>query len=89
MANVEKMSISLPKEMAEIIGYAMASGMYASSSEVMREALRYWHENRVLELGNTQELKALWKEGEKSETSAVNNREELKARLRKALKESK
>jgi antitoxin ParD1/3/4 len=42
MAKVEKLSISLPKEMVEDIRYAVDSGQYATTSEVVREAVRAW-----------------------------------------------
>ena len=40
MHNVEKLSITLPREMARIIREKVAAGEYASNSEVVREALR-------------------------------------------------
>ena len=40
MQNVEKLSITLPREMARTIREKVASGKYASNSEVIREALR-------------------------------------------------
>ena len=42
MAKVQKISIALPKEMVEDIRYAVDSGQYASTSEVIREAVREW-----------------------------------------------
>lgn len=42
MSNIERMTIALPKEMAEIVRDAVASGDYASNSEVLRDALRDW-----------------------------------------------
>ena len=42
MQNVEKLSITLTTEMAAAPAYAVASGEYASASEVIREALRLW-----------------------------------------------
>lgn len=50
-----KISISLTDEHARLINEALASGDYASSSEVIREALRAWRANRV--------LGQLWDEG--------------------------
>ena len=50
-----KISISLTDEHARLINEAVASGDYASSSEVIREALRAWRANRV--------LGRLWDEG--------------------------
>ena len=39
---VEKLSITLPAEMAEAIRLRVANGEYASTSEVLREATRDW-----------------------------------------------
>lgn len=51
----EKISISLTEEHARLIGEAVASGDYASSSEVIREAIRDWKAKRL--------LGRLWDEG--------------------------
>lgn len=48
MSNVEKISIALPAEMAALLREAVESGDYASSSEVVRDALRGWKERRAL-----------------------------------------
>jgi antitoxin ParD1/3/4 len=39
----EKLSISLPAEMAQMVRRKVESGGYSSNSEVIREALRSWH----------------------------------------------
>ncbi|HEY0106717.1 MAG TPA: type II toxin-antitoxin system ParD family antitoxin [Rhizomicrobium sp.] len=39
---VRKISIALPQEMLDDIRYAVDSGQYASTSEVVREAVREW-----------------------------------------------
>ena len=39
---VQKISIALPKEMVDDIRYAVDSGQYATTSEVIREAVREW-----------------------------------------------
>jgi antitoxin ParD1/3/4 len=41
-SKVQKISIALPKEMIEDIRYAVGTGQYASTSEVIREAVREW-----------------------------------------------
>lgn len=51
----EKLSISVTNEHAKLISDAVASGDYASTSEVIREALRHWKANRL--------LGQLWDEG--------------------------
>ena len=40
----EKLSISLPKDMARMVHQQVESGAYASTSEVIRDALRLWQE---------------------------------------------
>ena len=40
MRNSQQMSITLPKEMAELVRSKVASGEYASESEVIRDGLR-------------------------------------------------
>jgi len=42
--NAEKLSITLPAEMARMIREKVSSGSYGSNSEVIREALRGWLE---------------------------------------------
>lgn len=42
MSSVERLTITLPAEMATTVRDAVASGEYASTSEVIREALRDW-----------------------------------------------
>jgi antitoxin ParD1/3/4 len=41
-SKVQKISIALPKEMVDHIRAAVDSGQYASTSEVVREAVREW-----------------------------------------------
>lgn len=63
MAQVEKVSIAVTPEMAAMLRRAVASGEYASSSEVVREALRDWKERRTLRNEAIAELRRLWDEG--------------------------
>lgn len=63
MANVEKVSVALTPEMLAVVREAVESGEYASSSEVVREALREWKRRRALESKDVAELRRLWEEG--------------------------
>jgi antitoxin ParD1/3/4 len=47
MANIEKLSIALPAEMVADVKAAVHDGDYASTSEVIRDALRGWQQKRV------------------------------------------
>lgn len=44
MANVEKISVSLPRDMIEDMNAAVERGAYATTSEVVRDALREWRQ---------------------------------------------
>jgi antitoxin ParD1/3/4 len=58
MAEIERLTITLPSEMAAVVKGAVAGGDYASSSEVVREALRDWKVKRALQLQELVALKA-------------------------------
>lgn len=62
MAGIERLTITLPSGMAEAVKGAVNDGDYASTSEVVRDALRDWKLKRALQL---QELTALKAEIEK------------------------
>jgi antitoxin ParD1/3/4 len=63
MANVEKVSVALTPEMAELVRRAVQTGEYASTSEVIREALREWKSKRRAEELEIEELRRLWEQG--------------------------
>ncbi len=58
MAEIERLTITLPHDMAAIVKGAVEGGDYASSSEVVREALRDWKMKRALQLKEMESLKA-------------------------------
>jgi antitoxin ParD1/3/4 len=66
MPTVEKLSIALPPEMANLLREAVDSGEYASASEVVRDALRAWTRKRKLETLELSELRRLVREGMES-----------------------
>lgn len=57
-ATLERLTITMPPEMAMTIRQAVDDGAYASTSEVIREALREWNTRRQLMLTELAELKA-------------------------------
>ncbi len=71
MAEIERLTITLPAEMAAIVKGAVEGGDYASSSEVVREALRDWKMKRALQL---QELAALKTDIDKGLTDLAEGR---------------
>ena len=58
MAEIERLTITLPGEMAAVVRNAVTVGDYASTSEVVRAALRDWKMKRVLQLQELEALKA-------------------------------
>lgn len=56
MSSIERLTITMPADMAAVIKAAVDVGDYSSASEVVREALREWKLRRVVQL---QELAAL------------------------------
>jgi antitoxin ParD1/3/4 len=62
MSSIEKISIALPQEMVAQVRQAVDRGEYASSSEVIRDALRDWTYKRGLRQQGVQELRRLWQE---------------------------
>jgi antitoxin ParD1/3/4 len=61
--NIEKISVALPTDMANLVRRAVKTGDYASSSEVIREALREWKTRRATRTEALAEMRKLWEEG--------------------------
>ena len=89
MANVEKISIALPADMATLVRKAVETGDYASSSEVIREALREWKARRAARSEAVSELRRLWEEGIESGRSSTLDMADIKKRGRLRLQASK
>ena len=56
MSSIERLTVTMPADMAAVVKAAVEGGDYASTSEVVREALRDWKTKRAIQL---QELTAL------------------------------
>jgi antitoxin ParD1/3/4 len=83
MANVEKLSIALTPEMAGLVRRAVESGEYATTNEVVREALREWKQRRALQPRDIEELRLLWEEGLASGPGRFEDMDALKAEARR------
>ena len=57
-SNVERLTVTLTPEMAHAVRGVVDSGAYASSSEVIREALRDWQHKRRMPENQLHELRA-------------------------------
>ena len=62
MKTAEKISIALTPEMVAVVRGAVATGEYASSSEVVRDALRDWTHKRSLRQQGVAELRQVWQD---------------------------
>jgi antitoxin ParD1/3/4 len=56
MSEIERLTITMPPELAAVVKQAVETGDYASTSEVVRAALRDWKVKRALQI---EELAAL------------------------------
>jgi antitoxin ParD1/3/4 len=57
MRPAEKLSITLPAEMARMVREKVEGGAYASNSEVIREALRTWQEREAMKAQRLDEIR--------------------------------
>lgn len=55
---IERMTITMPADMASVVKSAVDSGDYASTSEVVRDALRAWKMKRSIQIQEIASLKA-------------------------------
>lgn len=55
---IERMTITMPAEMAATLRQTVAGGEYASTSEVVREALREWTRARDIERRDLESLRS-------------------------------
>ncbi len=63
MSAVERMTITLTTEMADSVRGAVQAGEYASSSEIIREALRDWKHKKAVQGCQLEELRAEIRDG--------------------------
>lgn len=66
MPDVRKVSIALTAEQIEALKAAVETGQYATTSEVVREALRDWQSKQHVREENIRRLRQRWDEGKAS-----------------------
>lgn len=88
MPSIHKVSIALTGEQIDALKAVVEAGEYATTSEVVREAIRDWQFKRELRQEDIRHLRRLWDEGIASGKSEPVNfsrfRTEARQRLRKA-----
>jgi antitoxin ParD1/3/4 len=85
MTAVKKLSIALTPEFDADIRKAISAGEYASTSEVIRDALRAWKQQRQDRAIAVSELRRLWRDGIDNGGSAPLNAADIKRRGRARL----
>ena len=66
MPAIERVSVTLPSEMVATLRQTVEGGQYASTSEIVREALREWTRRRDDELRDLQALREAVRIGDES-----------------------
>jgi antitoxin ParD1/3/4 len=66
MSRLERLTLTLPSELADAIKAAVDAGGYASPSEAAEEAFGAWVSQRQLEQGELDTLRAAYAEGKAS-----------------------
>jgi antitoxin ParD1/3/4 len=85
MANVEKVSVALTSEQVATLRAAVDAGEYATTSEIVREAVRDWQTKRKLQREDVKTLRRLWDEGKASGPARPLDFRELKREGRRLL----
>lgn len=88
MASIEKISVALPTDMLELVRKAVESGDYATTSEVIREALREWKGRRETREETIAEIRRLVQEGLDSGGWQALDTEEIKREGRRRLQQT-
>lgn len=90
MSNFEKVNVALTSEQIASLKAAVAGGEYATTSEIVREAVRDWQLKRELRQEDIKRLRQLWDEGIASgpggEVDMKQLRQEARRRLASARK---
>lgn len=84
MSTVEKLTIALTKELADNVRHAVKAGEYASTSEVIREALRDWQLKRMTQQEQLVQVRRLWQAGIESGSAGPLDMAEIKRAARQA-----
>ena len=88
MRSTQQFSITLPHEMAEVVRSKVASGEYATESEVLRDGLRaLMARNRLIEEWLRKDVAAAYDALKADPTRAI-SAEQIKAHLAKAASDS-
>jgi antitoxin ParD1/3/4 len=85
MPDIHKVSVALTGEQIAALKAAVETGEYATTSEIVREAIRDWQFKRALRQEDLNRLRQLWDEGVVSGPAAPLDFTELRRDARKRL----
>jgi antitoxin ParD1/3/4 len=88
MPTVEKLSIALTAEQADLLRQAVESGEYENASDVVRDAMQVWQEKREAREADVQKMRRLWDEGIASGNTQPIDFSELRDEARNRLREA-
>ncbi|QMV17631.1 type II toxin-antitoxin system ParD family antitoxin [Granulicella sp. 5B5] len=83
MPDIQKVSVALTGEQVAALKDAVETGEYATTSEVVREALREWQWGRELRMKEIEWLRKAWDEGKASGRAEPMDWVELRAEARR------
>jgi antitoxin ParD1/3/4 len=83
MSKVQKISIAVTPEMNAMIQQAVETGQFASASEVVRDALRFWERREGMRQEALAHTRALIQAGIDSEVSTYRSIDEIIAEAQK------
>jgi antitoxin ParD1/3/4 len=68
MGKLERITVALPEELVARLRAAVDAGEYATTSEIVREALRDWSQAQISNLRSVQELRDMIAAADRSPT---------------------
>jgi antitoxin ParD1/3/4 len=86
MANIEKVSVALTGEQISVLKAAVEAGEYATTSEIVREAVRDWQLKRELRQEDIKRLRQMWDAGIASGSAGEVDMKKLRREARDRLK---
>jgi antitoxin ParD1/3/4 len=87
MPDMQKVSVALTGEQVAALEAAVEAGEYATTGEIVREALRDWQFKQELRRKDVERLRRLWDEGKASGPAEPFDVERTLAAARARLKE--
>ena len=88
MPDIHKISVALTGEQIAALEAAVDAGEYATTSEIVREAIREWQFKRELRQEDIRRLRQLWDEGKASGPARPVDFGELRREARQLLEKA-